>query len=107
MLNNNKLIEEIEDSFLKRVISKYNSDIRTHHFDTQLYAWWYLTFKSYSEIMWFDENNKPVTFIANMLIYLFYKRENCKIKYNMLIITRIIRTNLLEIYYNGIISLSG
>ena len=120
-----------------------------------------LTFKSYREIMCFDENNEQVTFITNifdlskediiniykyrweielffkwikqnlrikkfigfnenaikiqifsalityMLIYLFCKKQNSKIKYNMLIITRIIRTNLLEIYYNGIISLSG
>ena len=120
-----------------------------------------LTFKSYREVMCFNENNEQVTFITNifdlskkdiiniykyrwkielffkwikqnlrikkfigfnenaikiqifsalityMLIYLFCKKQNSKIKYNMLIITRIIRTNLLEIYYNGIISLSG
>lgn len=120
-----------------------------------------LTFKSYREIMCFDENNEPITFITNifdlskediiniykhrweielffkwikqnlrikkfigfnenaikiqifsalityMLIYLFCKKQNSEVKYNMLIITRIIRSNLLEIYCEGIINLSG
>ena len=36
----NKLIAEIERSFLKRIVSKYNSHFRTHHFNTKshLYA---------------------------------------------------------------------
>lgn len=120
-----------------------------------------LTFKSYREIMCFDENDEQITFITNifylskediiniykyrweielffkwikqnlrikkfigfnenavkiqifsalityMLIYLFCKRENSEVKYNMLILTRIIRSNLLEIYYEGVINLSG
>ena len=36
----NKLIEEIQGTFLERVISKYNGDFRSQHFDTKshLYA---------------------------------------------------------------------
>ena len=45
--------------------------------------------------------------ITYMLIYLFCKKQNSKVKYSILIITRIIRSNLLEIYYRGIINLSG
>ena len=52
MLNNNnklvfnKLIAEIQGTFLKRVISKYNSDFRSQHFDTKshLYALLYSNF---------------------------------------------------------------
>ena len=45
--------------------------------------------------------------ITYMLIYLFCKKQNLEVKYNILILTRIIRSNLLEIYYRGIINLSG
>lgn len=45
--------------------------------------------------------------ITYMLIYLFCKKQNSKVKYSILIVTRIIRSNLLEIYYRGIINLSG
>ena len=120
-----------------------------------------LTFNKYREIMCFDENCEPITFITNifdlskediiniyknrweielffkwikqnlrikkfigynenavkiqifsalityMLIYLFCKKQNSEVKYNILMITRIIRSNLLEIYYEEIINLSG
>ena len=45
--------------------------------------------------------------ITYMLIYLFCKKQHSKVKYSILIVTRIIRSNLLEIYYRGIINLSG
>ena len=45
--------------------------------------------------------------ITYMLIYLFCKKQNSEVKYNILMITRIIRSNLLEIYYEEIINLSG
>ncbi len=45
--------------------------------------------------------------ITYMLIYLFCKKQNLEVKYNILILTRIIRSNLLEIYYRGLITLSG
>ena len=45
--------------------------------------------------------------ITYMLIYLFCKKQNLEVKYNILILTIIIRSNLLEIYYRGLITLSG
>ena len=42
----NKLIAEIQGTFLERVISKYNGDFRSQHFDTKshLYALLYSNF---------------------------------------------------------------
>ena len=63
----NKLIEEIQGTFLERVISKYNGDFRSQHFDTKshLYALLYSNFmncKSLRELQTqISHNNKYPT----------------------------------------------
>ena len=65
----NKLIEEIQGTFLERVISKYNGDFRSQHFDTKshLYALLYSNFmncKSLRELQTqISHNNKLKKFI--------------------------------------------
>lgn len=48
-----------------------------------------------------------IKIITYMLIYLFCKKQDSRVKYNMLIITTIIHVNLLIGYYEEIINLSG
>lgn len=45
--------------------------------------------------------------ISYMLIYIFCKKSNSKVKYSMLVFTRIIRVNLLEIYYEEMLAYSS
>ena len=67
----NKLIEEIQGTFLERVISKYDGNFRSQHFDTKshLYALLYSNFmncKSLRELQTqISHNNK----LKNLLLY--------------------------------------
>ena len=77
----NKLIAEIEGSFLKRIISKYNSDFRTHHFDTKshLYALIYSNFincKSLRELQTQISYNNKLRKIINVPSVSQFSRKN-------------------------------
>ena len=86
MFNNNKLvfnklIEEIQGTFLERVISKYNGDFRSQHFDTKshLYALLYSNFmncKSLRELQTQISHNNKLKRIINIPSVSQFSRKN-------------------------------
>ena len=83
----NKLIEEIQGTFLERVISKYNGDFRSQHFDTKshLYALLYSNFmncKSLRELQTQISHNNKLKRIIN----LFCKKKNSKVEYSKVLV---------------------
>ena len=93
MLNNNnnklvfnKLIAEIQGTFLKRVILKYNSDFRSQHFDTKshLYALLYSNFmncKSLRELQTQISHNNKLKRIINIPSVSQLSRKNILLSY--------------------------
>ena len=77
----NKLIEEIQGTFLERVISKYNGDFRSQHFDTKshLYALLYSNFmncKSLRELQTQISHNNKLKRIINIPSVSQFSRKN-------------------------------
>ena len=86
-------------------------NIYKKHWEIELFFKWIKQNLRIKKFIGYNENAVRIqifsALITYMLIYLFCKKQNLEVKYNILILTRIIRSNLLEIYYRGLITLSG
>ena len=100
------LISNIFDLSKEDIINIYK-----RHWKIELFFKWIKQNLRIKKFIGYNENFVRIqifsALITYMLIYLFCKKQNLEFKYNILILTRIIRLNFLEIYYREIITLSG